>query len=190
MQTKKSFLEILSSAWSTFKSSFWGIIATWWFAAVITVAMYWIMNHIFHVPISAFDKNNFQNTPLTASTIILAIFNIYLAVLLFTWQVLIIKNNIFTGASNLFPALKKALSKSLKVLAIIAILCPIFILAAIITTKIVPSCARIIPAILWLLFVPLVMLPLGVILHDAKFINAITEAFGVCFSNYFKLKFN
>ncbi len=187
MQAKKSFFEILSSTWSTFKSSFWGIMATWWFAIVVTVAIYWIIGHIFNIQISAFDPKQFQNTPLSAPEIILVIFNLYIAILLFTWQVLVIKNNAFTGVNNLFAALKKAFSKSLKALAILAILLPIFVIAVIIATKIFPPCAKIIPAIFWFLFVPLAMVPLGVILHDTKFINAVTEAFGICFSHYFRI---
>lgn len=190
MNTKKSFLEILSSTISTFISSFWGIMGTWCFAIVATVAIHWIVAHIFNIPVNTFDKNSFRNLPLTTPVIILAIFNICLTVLLFIWQVLVIKNNIFIGVSDLFPALKKACSKSLKVFAILAILFTIFIIVGMLVVKtfsLHPSGIKIITAVLGLLFAPLVMLPVGVILHDTKFVNAITKAFGICFSHYFRI---
>ena len=185
MGQKKSFSEILGNTVSTFKSSFWGILATYWFVLAAGFAAYFIMEKIFHIPMQQFlnSKNIKLTSPLS---IVLHTLFIYAGILFSTWQILIIKNNIFSGKSNLLQAFKKALSKSLRVCLILIVFLPLFIFIAFWAKEASPLCFNLLP-FLTIPLLPLSMLFVGIILEDGKFKDILAHSFGICFTYYFKI---
>ena len=180
MEAKKSFLEILRRAISTFKSAFWGIVLTYCFAIPVLGSIHYILQ--------SFLSN--QRGQISTLTIILSILllipYIYGGILLQTWQTLIIKSNMFTGLNNLPESFKKSLLKALQICGILIVLIPIFAFIAFMFAKGFPSCIKIMP----LLFIPLLPLTLfftGIVLQESKFINALINAAGICFTYYFKI---
>ena len=176
MQSKKSFLEIIYSAISTFRSSFWEIILTYCFSLPFFAVIYYVLHLL--------QPN--KSTNMSPAVIILMIPLFYGAILLQTWQILIIKDHIFKGVTNLLKTFKKSLLKSLQVCLIVVLFLFILAAAAFILARAFPSCINILP-FLCIPLVPFVISFLGIVLQDGKFINILINSLGICVINYFRI---
>ena len=189
MPGKKSFLKILGLAVSTFKSSFWGIILTYCFSVPIAFIFIYIITHIFHIPLghSAHISNSLHLSPsMAVLAITITILFIYGGILLQTWQTLVIKNNMFTGLNNLAEAFKKSFLKSLKVCLLLIIFTPAFVWINILAVKVFPACINFL-SLLFIPFLPLIMIFLGIVLQDVKFTNALINSAALCITYYFRI---
>ena len=181
METKKSFTEILGRAISTFRSSFGGIFLTYCFALPVLAVMQFIFSRI--MPTQS------KPTPSTAMLILAFTFLIpyfYSLILFQTWQLLVIKSNIFTGVSNLLDAFKKSLLKSLQICLVLIVLIPIFTFLAFNFAKGFPSCVKLMP-LFTIPLMPFTMLFIGITLQDGKFINVLINSLGISLTHYFRI---
>lgn len=177
MQSKKSFLEIFTSAVSIFKSSFWEIALAFCFSFPVLAIMYYTL---------WLTKPN-QTEHILPFLLIFSIPYLYVFILSQTWQIFIIKDNIFTGVSNLLKTFKKSPLKSLQVyLLTIIFISIIALLAFMIAKALSTSYVKIFP-LLSIPFIPFLMMFLAVILQDGKFLNASMNSITTCATNYFRI---
>lgn len=177
---KKSVFELISDSFATFKESFWGICATYIVAFILLVIAAVIL------PKSLITSA--QQKGLSADKIIFSAIS-YLVILIWMgWQIIIIKNNIFTGQSQLLESFKKALTKTPQILITVV---PLFIIVTIVLypVALIPYCGRkfLFPLAEILISPFIIMLPLSVVLQDAPLKISLANSFGLTLIHYFRI---
>ncbi len=176
---KKSITELLSDSFATFKESFWGIATTYLVALVLIIIAAVILPKSFF---TSMQQKGLSTDNIASSTI-----SYIFSLILMVWQTIIIRNNIFSGQSKLFEALKESFPKAFKFLLITfiigIILVPVFIIISDIKICAVLMPFFAIPALIGGLPF-LLMITLGIILRDGNLKEIVISSFGVAL-NYF-----
>lgn len=182
MKNERTFSDILEYSREVFKNSFKDIIA-------VNSPLFLLLALLYY----NFHKKNdwslltdkLQNWP-TIALIILAAIVIYILALFYTWNIIVIKNNIFLKKVDLFLAFKKALSKAISV----SILTSIYIVFIIFIARLQNISLFIkigIFSILFLLSLPSPVFVIGLILQEGKFKDVFINSARICFTNCFKI---
>ncbi|MCR5504182.1 MAG: hypothetical protein K6E94_01190 [Elusimicrobiaceae bacterium] len=198
---RRNFIDVIGCSFRTFMSSIWGLVGSWWLAIIMIVGVSYLSSHVFHIPWSQLQTNNYHQ--LSAPILIIDLV-IYLILTIFMlWQVQIINSNISFGETRFFYSLKTAFLKSWKyIIACILsgivfgiIYCVILIPLMFIFAK-NPSTSGKLIIVVGLQIINILLMPfgftflMGSILDDIGLLQVIKRFFKVALENYFTLIFS
>ena len=170
MNTKKSINELIGDSFATLKESFWGLCAT--FCVLIFFAIVLVfLSKALNIPLKDMQHNPGNLGPMA---ILINLFFALISLVLYIWQILIIKNNIFTATSQFGDALKAAFVKTPKVILVMVPMVVLFILI-------------LLPLITFLSYPFFIMIPLGIILQDTNLKSSLVNAFNTTITYYFQI---
>lgn len=183
-----SVFKIFSNSTVTFRKSFWGLLATYWFALLALVIVSLVVGKCYSIPWNL--KNPLETIRLlqVMSTTAYAILGLlfYIGGFVFTiWQVLIIKNNLFDGESRLFPTFKESIGKAILISFCTLILLAIFVPLGLFIKEMFPVGLKFTPIIM-LFFTPIFLIfYMGLILQEGKLKEVISFSFKAALYGYF-----
>lgn len=189
---KNSILEIFSNSTITFRNSFWGLLATYWFALVVFCLISWIIGKYYSIP--------WDVTRPWETLIVLPLFSVKLSVILgllfylggfilSIWQILVVKNNLFYGESRLTESFKKAFPKTILIIFCTLIISVFFIPVIYLLKDILPAYMRLFPVIMLFFIPPFIIFYFGLILEEGRLKDVVFNSFVLAISSYFKTLF-
>lgn len=189
---KNSILEIFSNSTITFRNSFWGLLATYWFALVVFCLISWIIGKYYAIP---WDLTHPWET-----LSVLPLFSVKLSVILgllfylggfilSVWQILVVKNNLFYGENRLVESLKQAFSKTILIIFCTLIISVFFIPVIYLLKDVLHVYIRFFPVIMLFCIPPFIIFYFGLILEEGKLKDIVFNSFVLAISSYFKTLF-